>query len=79
MGLSFELSDGSCDAFLHATALSGIGISTLQSGETLELRVIPGQRGPHVTEIISVDSSTALHELLERARFGFSRHHGGPG
>ncbi len=54
-----ELPDGSGDAFLHVTALSGIGISTLQPGETLELRVAPGQRGPQVTEIISVDSSTA--------------------
>jgi CspA family cold shock protein len=54
-----ELSDGGGDAFLHATALSGIGISTLQPGEMLELRVAPGQRGPQVTEIISVDSSTA--------------------
>ena len=49
-----ELSDGSGDAFLHATALSGIGISTPQSGETLELRVAPGQRTLQVTEIISV-------------------------
>jgi cold shock protein len=48
-----ELSDGSGDAFLHATALSGSGITTLQSGETLELRVAPGQRGPQVTEVIS--------------------------
>lgn len=54
-----ELSDAGGDAFLHATALSGIGISTLQPGETLELRVAPGQRGPQVTEIISVDSTTA--------------------
>jgi len=54
-----ELSAGGGDAFLHATALSDIGISTLQPGETLELRVAPGQRGPQVTEIISVDSSTA--------------------
>jgi CspA family cold shock protein len=54
-----ELSDGGGDAFLHATALSGIGISTLRPGETLELRVAPGQRGPQVTEIISVNRSTA--------------------
>jgi cold shock protein len=54
-----ELSDGSGDAFLHATALSGIGIRTLQPGETLELRLAPGQRGPQVTEVISVDGSTA--------------------
>ena len=61
-----ELSDGSGDAFLHATALSGIGISTLQSGETLELRVAPGQRTLQVTEIISVDSSSAAPPRLQR-------------
>jgi CspA family cold shock protein len=54
-----QLSDGSGDAFLHVTALAGIGVSTLQPGETLELRVALGQRGPQVTEVISEDSSTA--------------------
>src|SRR5271165_3067733 len=54
-----ELSDGSGDAFLHASALAGISVDTLQPGETLELRVALGQRGPQVTEVISVDSSTA--------------------
>jgi CspA family cold shock protein len=54
-----QLSDGSGDAFLHVTALAGIGVSTLHPGETLELRVALGQRGPQVTEVISVDSSTA--------------------
>ena len=49
-----QLSDGSGDAFLHVTALAGIGVSTLQPGETLELRVALGQRGPQVTEVISV-------------------------
>jgi cold shock CspA family protein len=33
-----ELTDGSGDAFLHATTLSSIDINTLQPGETLELR-----------------------------------------
>jgi CspA family cold shock protein len=54
-----ELSDGSGDAFLHATVLGRIGISAVHPGETLELRVAPGQRGPQVTEVISVDNSTA--------------------
>ena len=52
------LSDGSGDAFLHASALAGIGISALQPGETLALRVSPGERGLLVTEVISVDSTT---------------------
>jgi cold shock CspA family protein len=54
-----ELSDGSGDVFLHASAFAGIGVSSLQPGKTLEVRVAPGQRGPQVTEVISVDSSTA--------------------
>jgi cold shock protein len=55
-----ELLDGSGDAFLHATALASIGVGTLQPGQTLEFRVALGQRGPQVTEITSVDSSTAV-------------------
>ncbi|MGA7865862.1 MAG: cold-shock protein [Stellaceae bacterium] len=65
-----ELSDGSGDAFLHATALAGIGISTLQPGETLELRVVLGQRGPQVTEVLSVDSRTAAPPRSPRKNFG---------
>ena len=64
-----ELSDGSGDAFIHATALAGIGVSTLQPGETLELRVALGQRGPQVTEVISVDSSTAAPPRPPRKSF----------
>jgi cold shock protein len=55
-----ELSDGSGDAFLHASVLSRLGVSTVQPGETLELRVAPGERGPVVIEVIGVDSSTAV-------------------
>ena len=62
------LSDGSGDAFLHASALAGIGISTLQSGATLELQVAPGQRGLEVTRVLSVDSSTAAPPRVSRMR-----------
>jgi CspA family cold shock protein len=55
-----ELSDGSGDAFLHGTILAQIGINAVQPGETLEVRVGPGHKGPHITEIISVDRSTAV-------------------
>src|SRR5215831_17454417 len=65
-----ELSGGSGDAFLHASALAGIGISTLQSGATLELQVAVGQRGPQVEEVISIDSSTAVPPRVTRRRVG---------
>jgi CspA family cold shock protein len=64
-----QLSDGSGDAFLHVTALAGIGVTTQQPGETLELRVALGQRGPQVTEVISVDSSTSTSPRSPRGRF----------
>ena len=54
-----ELSDGSGDAFLHASALAGISVDALQPGVTIEFRTAPSQRGVQVTEVISVDSSTA--------------------
>jgi CspA family cold shock protein len=54
-----ELADGSGDAFLHASVLERNGIAAVQPGETLEIRVSPGQKGPQVTEVLSVDSSTA--------------------
>ena len=39
-----ELSDGSGDAFLHASVLERNGITAVQPGETLEVRVAPGQK-----------------------------------
>ena len=54
-----ELADGSGDAFLHASVLGRIGVQQVETGETLEVRIAPGQRGPQVTEVLNVDSSTA--------------------
>src|SRR5204863_310744 len=53
-----ELSDGTGDAFLHATVLGRAGHQAVNPGDTLEVRVAQGQRGPQVTEVISVDTST---------------------
>ena len=64
-----ELSDGSGDAFLHGSLLAQSGINAVQPGETLEVRVGPGHKGPHVTEVLSVDSSTAAPRASERSRF----------
>jgi CspA family cold shock protein len=64
-----ELSDGSGDAFLHETALAGISIGALRPSVTLEFRMAPGQRGRQVTEVISVDSSTAAPPRTPRQTF----------
>ena len=63
-----ELADGTGDAFLHASVLGRTGIAAVNPGETLEVRVAPGQRGPQVTEVLSVDTSTAT---APRPRTGF--------
>ena len=65
-----ELSDGSGDAFLHGSVLAQNGINAVQPGETLQVRIGPGHKGPHITEIISVDSSTAKPTTPRRANFG---------
>jgi len=62
-----ELSDGSGDAFLHASALAGISVDALQPGVTIEFRTVPAQRGLQVTEVISVDSSTAPPRLPRKS------------
>ena len=69
-GLGFvELSDGSGDAFLHGTVLTQSGINTVQPGEILEVRVGPGHKVPHVTEVSSVDSSTVAPVTPRRLEF----------
>jgi cold shock protein len=73
-----ELSDGSGDAFLHGSVLAQSGIDTVQPGETLEVRVGPGHKGPHITEIITVDSSTAAPATPLRSSSRRASTSGGP-
>jgi CspA family cold shock protein len=54
-----ELTDGGGDAFVHASAVTAAGHSSLGPGMTLKVRVGQGPKGPQVTEILSVDTSTA--------------------
>jgi cold shock protein len=54
-----ELYDESGDGFLHGSVLARSGISAVQPGDTLEVRVGPGHKGPHVTEVLSIHSSIA--------------------
>jgi CspA family cold shock protein len=71
-----ELSDGSGDAFFHGSVLAQSGINTVQPSETLQVRVGPGHKGPHITEIISVDSSTAVPATPRRSNFGTTTSNG---
>jgi CspA family cold shock protein len=62
------LADGSGDAFLHVSVVEGGGHANVPPGATLEVRAGPGPKGPQVTEILSVDASTAGQEQPRRAR-----------
>ncbi len=51
--------DGSPDAFLHISALERAGHQDIAEGATIMCDLGPGQRGPQVVNIHSVDTSTA--------------------
>jgi len=63
-----ELANGSGDAFLHVSVVERSGRVSVPPGATLEVRAGPGPKGPQVTEILSVDASTAGLEQPRRTR-----------
>jgi cold shock protein len=54
-----ELTDGTGEAFLHISVLESAGHSALEPGTTLMVRVGQGAKGPQISEVVSVDTSTA--------------------
>jgi CspA family cold shock protein len=55
-----ELSDGSGDAFLHRNVLVRAGIEAEEPCTTLKVRVIRGDRGPLVVDVLHIDRRTAV-------------------
>ena len=70
------LSDGSGDAFLHANTLNQSGHSVVSPGATLRVRIGQGQKGRQVSEVLSVDETTAT-PTAGRGGGGASRSLGG--
>jgi len=68
-GFGFVELYGSGDAFLHGSVLAQSGTAAVQPGETLEVRVGPGHKGPHITEVLSVDPSTATAAMPRRSNY----------
>jgi cold shock protein len=73
-----ELTDGSGEAFLHVRQVEAAGHSSLDFGTTLVVKVGPGQKGAQVTEVISVDVSTATPEPTRRSPRARQDQSGGP-
>ena len=51
--------DGSPDVFCHVSAVERAGYDSLPQGATVSCEVVDGQKGPQVSQIHSVDTSTA--------------------
>ncbi len=62
-----ELADGRGDAFLHATVLHSGGHESVLPGAQMRVVVAMGVKGPQVSRVVSVDTSTAV----ERPRRSF--------
>jgi cold shock protein len=63
-----EMADGSGDAFLHVSVVERSGHASIPPGASIEVRAGPGPKGPQVTEVLSVDTSTASQEQPRRPR-----------
>jgi CspA family cold shock protein len=61
------MGDGSGDAFLHCAVLQRAGHDAVSEGASLEVRVGPGQKGLQVTEVVSVDTTTAAPSRAPRS------------
>lgn len=55
-----ELADGSGDVFMHIGALQAAGHDSVTPGTKLRVQVGQGAKGPQVTAVLEVDTSTAL-------------------
>jgi cold shock protein len=58
--------DGTADAFLHVSALERAGVGEVGEGATMVCDLGPGQRGPQVVTVHSVDMSTAAPRRAPR-------------
>src|SRR3546814_8781933 len=67
-------SDGSPDAFLHASVVEQSGHRAILEGSTIVCDLSEGQKGPQVTEIHNVDTRSEEHtsELQSLMRISYA-------
>jgi CspA family cold shock protein len=65
-GFGFVTVAGGSDAFLPSRALEMAGHSGVPEGSRLKARISQGSKGPQVTEVVEVDTSTA--QVMSTAR-----------
>jgi cold shock protein len=62
-----EVSDGSGDAFLHVSVLSGAGAQSVNPGAKLKVRLGQGAKGPQVMEVTDIREGEAPAGAPRRA------------
>jgi CspA family cold shock protein len=81
-GFGFVAVVGGSDAFLHIRQLEAAGHSSVPEGARVKVRIGQGQKGPEVTEVIEVDTSTAQLTSTSAGRPALrstsQRHEAGP-
>jgi len=70
--------DGSADAFLHVSALERAGVTEVGEGASMVCDLGPGQRGPQVVTVHSVDMTTAVPRRAAGPRNDMPRGEAGP-
>jgi len=73
-----QATDGS-EAFLHIRALEQAGFASAPEGSKLKVRIGAGQKGPQVTEVLELDTSTAAPARPPRSQSYGDRAGGGGG
>ncbi len=58
-GFGFVAVEGGSDAFMHVRQLERAGHSSVPEGARVKVLIGQGQKGPEITEVIQVDTSTA--------------------
>ena len=63
-----EPEDGSADVFCHISAVEASGRDTLPQGAVVTCEIVPGDRGPQVSRILSVDPPPAGHGPVDHSQ-----------
>ena len=67
-GFGFVVVAGGPEAFLHIRQLQAAGHSSVPEGARVKVLIGQGQKGPEVTEVIEVDTSTAQATAIGERR-----------
>ena len=65
--------DGSCDVFVHYSAINIEGYKSLQEGDQVEFEIVDGQKGPQAGNVTRtrIESFSLFPESPVRPRLGF--------